>query len=60
MTTVDDVLNRRALWCAVQGDAIARIAALPDDSIDLLFTSPPYELARTYGIAEKMVGATNG
>jgi hypothetical protein len=28
----------------------------PEDSVDLLFTSPPYELARTYGIGEKMVG----
>lgn len=27
----------------------------PDDSIDLLFCSPPYEKARTYGIKEQMV-----
>lgn len=38
------------------GDAIDFLNAQPDDSIDLLFTSPPYELARTYGIGDKMVG----
>ena len=38
------------------GDAIEFLDAQPDDSIDLLFTSPPYELARTYGIGDKMVG----
>lgn len=37
-------------------DAIEFLDAQEDDSIDLLFTSPPYELARTYGIGEKMVG----
>lgn len=34
----------------VCGDALAFLAALPDDSVDLLFTSPPYLEARTYGI----------
>lgn len=41
------------LRCA---DAIDFLRSLEDDSIDLLFTSPPYELARTYGIGERMVG----
>lgn len=31
-------------------DAIEFLHAQPDDSIDLLFTSPPYLEARTYGI----------
>ncbi len=39
-----------------QADAVEFLRALPDDSVDLLFTSPPYELARTYGIGHKMVG----
>lgn len=45
-----------ARWSCVVADAIEFLDAQPDDSIDLLFTSPPYELARTYGIGEKMVG----
>lgn len=44
------VLDRRAPWACVESDAIAFLASLPDDSIDLLFTSPPYRKARTYGI----------
>jgi len=30
--------------------------AMPDKSVDLVFTSPPYEAARTYGIAFKLKG----
>ena len=56
MTTVSDVLNNTARWACVQSDAVAFLDGLPNDSVDLLFTSPPYELARTYGIGEKMVG----
>lgn len=33
------------------GDCIEWASSLEDDSIDLLFTSPPYEAARTYSIA---------
>lgn len=32
------------------GDALEWLPTLEDDSIDLLFTSPPYEAARTYSI----------
>lgn len=51
-----DVIAGRSLWSCEQADALDFLRALPDDSVDLLFTSPPYELARTYGIGEKMVG----
>ena len=51
-----DVLEGRARWGADVGDCIKWLAGLPDDSVDLLFTSPPYELARTYGIGSRMVG----
>ena len=34
----------------VQGDCKSIIAQLPDDCVDLVFCSPPYENARTYGI----------
>ncbi len=49
MHTVSDVLEHRAPWCCVESDAVAFLNSLPDDSIDLLFTSPPYLAARTYG-----------
>jgi len=36
-------------------DVLDFLRALPADSVDLLVTSPPYELARTYGL-KNMVG----
>lgn len=56
MTTAADVLNGSARWSCETADVLAWLDQLPDDSVDLLVTSPPYELARTYGIGEKMVG----
>ena len=47
-------------WSVVQGDCIEYMDSLPADSVDLIFTSPPYEMARLYlengqdmGIARK-------
>ena len=37
-----------------QGDSIS--VPLPEDSVDLVFCSPPYEAARTYGIGFKLKG----
>lgn len=51
-----DVLEGRERWAVDCGDCIEWLKSLPDDSVDLLFTSPPYELARTYGLGERMVG----
>ena len=51
-----DVIEGRANWSCEPGDAVEFLNSLPDDSVDLLFTSPPYELARTYGIGGRMVG----
>lgn len=49
MTTAMDVLeNRGPRWSCEEADALAWGAALPDDCIDLLITSPPYLSARTY------------
>jgi hypothetical protein len=42
-------------WAVTRGDAVEWLRSLPNDSVDLLFTSPPYELARTYGL-DTMVG----
>jgi len=38
----------------IQGDSIS--VPLDDDSVDLVFCSPPYEAARTYGIGFKLKG----
>lgn len=38
------------LWEVTCSDAIAFLKSLPDDHVDLIFTSPPYLAARTYGI----------
>lgn len=54
--SVQQVLAGEKRWTCVQADALDFLRSLPDDSVDLLFTSPPYELARTYGIGDKMVG----
>lgn len=43
-------------WIVETADAVEWLNRQPNDSIDLLFTSPPYELARMYGIGERMVG----
>lgn len=50
MDTSADVLANRARWSCEHADAIQFLMRLPDDSVDLLFTSPPYLMARTYGI----------
>lgn len=48
------VLARRGAWAYEVGDCLRLTAALPDDSIDLIVTSPPYPWARTYSIGFKM------
>ena len=40
----------------LQGDTLDWAREQPDDSIDLVFNSPPYEAARTYGIGFKLRG----
>lgn len=47
---VEDVLAGRKRWHVATADCIEFLKSLPDDSLDLLFTSPPYLEARTYGI----------
>ena len=43
-------------WKIYHGDALQVLAGMPDKSIDLVFTSPPYEDARTYGIGFALSG----
>lgn len=38
------------------GDCLEVLRGLPPDSVDLVFTSPPYEDARTYGIDFRLKG----
>lgn len=38
------------------GDCLDVIRAMPDKSVDLVFASPPYEAARTYGIDYRLRG----
>ena len=49
MSTTSDVLAGGARWSVEQADCREWLRSLPDDSIDLLITSPPYEAARLYG-----------
>lgn len=44
------VLSGKARWSVEMADATEWVQGLPDDSIDLLVTSPPYEDSRTYGL----------
>lgn len=45
-------MNHTLIW----GDCIEELRRLPERSIDLVFGSPPYEYARTYGIAFPLRG----
>lgn len=49
MSVVEVIAGERRWWVE-QGDCLAWMDTLPEDSVDLVFGSPPYRLARTYGI----------
>jgi hypothetical protein len=40
----------------IRGDCLEEMRAMPDQCVDLVFCSPPYEAARTYGIDFKLRG----
>lgn len=40
----------------IHGDCLEVLKGFPDQSVDLVFCSPPYEAARTYGIDFKLRG----
>jgi len=50
------VLAGESDGCVVQGDNLSVLAHLPEKSVDLIFGSPPYEAARTYGIDFNLKG----
>lgn len=45
------------LYSFVQADALEWLRSLPTDSADVLFTSPPYTNARTYGVGADRASA---
>lgn len=42
----------------LHGDCLDLLRAMPDASVDLVFTSPPYEAARTIDVRESQVELT--
>jgi DNA modification methylase len=51
-----DVLAGRAQWAIDKGDVLDRLAALPDESVNCVITSPPYFGLRDYGTGEWVGG----
>lgn len=50
------VIAGKADWSIEQGDVLEYLHALPADSCNLVFGSPPYEAARTYSIGFNLRG----
>ena len=45
---LEAVLSGEQKWGVIQGDALAVMQTMPDDSVGMVMTSPPYERARLY------------
>jgi hypothetical protein len=56
MTDTEKVLSGSLRWHVELADCLEWLAQLPADSIDLIFGSPPYGAARTYGIGFSLKG----
>ncbi len=56
--TVNDVMEGRERRAFVQSDALEFLRSMPSASVDLVFTSPPYSDARTYGVGADRDTAT--
>jgi len=46
--------------CIIEGDCIARMAALPAKSVDLIFADPPYNLQLGHGLTRPDQSAVDG
>lgn len=46
----------KSSFSLLHGDCLDHLRQMPDDCVDLVFCSPPYEAARTYGIDFKLRG----
>jgi hypothetical protein len=53
---ITEVLAGRRRWHVERADCLDWLHALPADSVDLVFGSPPYETRRSYGIDFKLAG----
>lgn len=51
-----DVFEGRRAWSVETAKCEDWLKSLPDNSIDLLFCSPPYENRRSYGMGFRLVG----
>ncbi|HWB08610.1 MAG TPA: DNA methyltransferase [Pirellulales bacterium] len=47
-TKIENVLKSASRWAVIQGDAYDLVSRLPDESVDLIITSPPYWGLRDY------------
>ena len=56
--SVSDVLAGDRRWLVEAADCLAFLASLPDDSVNLLLCSPPYEQARLYLEGGKDLGVS--
>lgn len=54
--TISDVLTGRSNTCVIHGDCLDIMRSMPSECVDLVFCSPPYEAARTYGIGFDLRG----
>ncbi len=50
--TIQDVIDGRRTWAAVQANNLDVLRQVPQGTFDLVFGSPPYEDARVYGELE--------
>ncbi len=50
------VIDGESEGCIVQGNCLEIMRKMPENSVDLVFGSPPYEDARTYGIDFRLKG----
>lgn len=55
-TMTQDVANPCSSARIIHGDCLQIMRDMPSDSVDLVFCSPPYEAARSYGISFNLKG----
>lgn len=54
--SIEEVLAGERRFWVEQSDALDFLRTLPDRSVSLALSSPPYEAARTYGVGFKRIG----
>lgn len=56
MAELQAVLDGSRPWVVLQGDALARLCELPDQSVHCIVTSPPYLRQRQYAAGPQEIG----